>query len=181
MSVFLKQVVFLSDMDIFSHFADFVTVSVHQLIEDGQVTPRQAVNTQKLVVELPREESHGDLACNAAMVLAKQVSMAPRDLAGLLADKLAAHEDIAAVDIAGPGFLNITLKPGVWPAELNAILSAGSVYGQSDIGKELQEQFGYSSVKIQPVPLAYIPTQTGQVAFEPERVRAAVLFKLDLT
>ena len=134
MSVFLKQVLFLSDMDIFSRFADFVTVSVHQLIEGGQVTPRQAVNTEKLVVELPREESHGDLACNAAMVLAKQVSMAPRDLAGLLADKLMAHEDIAAVDIAGPGFLNITLKPGVWPAELTAILSAGSVYGQSDIG-----------------------------------------------
>ena len=121
-------------MDIFSRFADFVTVSVHQLIEDGQVTPRQAVNTEKLTVELPRDESHGDLACNAAMVLAKQVGMAPRDLAGLLADKLAAHEDIAAVDIAGPGFLNITLKPGVWPAELTAILSAGSVYGQSDIG-----------------------------------------------
>ena len=134
MNVFLKQVLFLSDMDIFSRFADFVAVSVHQLIEDGHVTPRQAVNTEKLVVELPREESHGDLACNAAMVLAKQVGMAPRDLAGLLADKLAAHEDIAAVDIAGPGFLNITLKPGVWPAELNAILSAGSVYGQSDIG-----------------------------------------------
>ena len=134
MNVFLKQVLFLSDMDIFSRFADFVTVSVHQLIEDGQVTLRQAVNTEKLVVELPREESHGDLACNAAMVLAKQVGMAPRDLAGLLADKLAAHEDIAAVDIAGPGFLNITLKPGVWPAELTAILSAGSVYGQSDIG-----------------------------------------------
>ena len=134
MNVFLKQVLFLSDMDIFSRFADFVTVSVHQLIEGGQVTPRQAVNTEKLVVELPREESHGDLACNAAMVLAKQVSKAPRDLAGLLAGKLAAHEDIAAIDIAGPGFLNITLKPGVWPAELNAILSAGSVYGQSDIG-----------------------------------------------
>ena len=134
MNVFLKQVLFLSDMDIFSRFADFVAVSVHQLIEDGQVTPRQAVNTEKLVVELPREESHGDLACNAAMVLAKQVSMDPRDLARLLADKLAAHEDIAAVDIAGPGFLNITLKPGVWPSELNAILSAGSVYGQSDIG-----------------------------------------------
>ncbi len=134
MNVFLKQVLFLSDMDIFSRFADFVTVSVHQLIEDGQVTPRQAVNTEKLVVELPREESHGDLACNAAMVLAKQVNMEPRVLAGLLVDKLAAHEDIAAVDIAGPGFLNITLKPGVWPAELTAILLAGSVYGQSDIG-----------------------------------------------
>ena len=78
MNVFLKQVLFSSDMDIFSRFADFVAVSVHQLIEDGQVTPRQAVNTEKLVVELPREESHGDLACNAAVVLAKQVGMAPR-------------------------------------------------------------------------------------------------------
>ena len=76
MNVFLKWVLFLSDMDIFSRFANFVNVSVHQLIEDGLVTPRQAVNTEKLEVELPREESHGDLACNAAMVLAKQVSMA---------------------------------------------------------------------------------------------------------
>ena len=121
-------------MDIFSRFAAFVTASVHELIEDGSLTPRQAVNTEKLVVELPREESHGDLACNAAMILAKQVGMAPRDLAGLLADKLAAHQDIAAVDIAGPGFLNITLKPGVWSAEVSAILAAGLAYGQSDIG-----------------------------------------------
>ena len=121
-------------MDIFSRFAAFVTNSVHELIEDGSLTPPQAVNTEKLVVELPREESHGDLACNAAMILAKQVGMAPRDLAGLLADKLKVHEDIAAVDIAGPGFLNITLKPGVWSAELTAILAKGSTYGQSDIG-----------------------------------------------
>ena len=134
MNAFLKQVLFLSDMDIFSRFAAFVTASVHELIEDGSLTPRQAVNTEKLVVELPREESHGDLACNAAMILAKQVGMAPRDLAGLLADKLAAHQDIAAVDIAGPGFLNITLKPGVWSAEVSAILAAGLAYGQSDIG-----------------------------------------------
>ena len=134
MNVFLKQVLFLSDMDIFSRFAAFATASVHELIEDGSLTPRQAVNTEKLVVELPREESHGDLACNAAMILAKQVGMAPRDLAGLLADKLAAHQDIAAVDIAGPGFLNITLKPGVWSAEVSAILAAGLAYGQSDIG-----------------------------------------------
>ena len=134
MNAFLKQVLFLSDMDIFSRFAAFATASVHELIEDGSLTPRQAVNTEKLVVELPREESHGDLACNAAMILAKQVGMAPRDLAGLLADKLAAHQDIAAVDIAGPGFLNITLKPGVWSAEVSAILAAGLAYGQSDIG-----------------------------------------------
>ena len=134
MNAFLKQVLFLSDMDIFSRFAAFATASVHELIEDGSLTPRQAVNTEKLVVELPREESHGDLACNAAMILAKQVGMAPRDLAGLLADKLAAHQDIAAVDIAGPGFLNITLKPGVWSAEVSAILAAGLDYGQSDIG-----------------------------------------------
>ena len=134
MNAFLKQVLFLSDMDIFSRFADFVTTSVHELIEEGSLSPQQTVNTNKLVVELPRDESHGDLACNAAMVLAKQVGKAPRDLAGLLAEKLKAHDQVAAVDIAGPGFLNITLRPGVWPAELTAILSAGSGYGQSDIG-----------------------------------------------
>ena len=59
MNVFLKQVLFSSDMDIFSRFADFVTVSVHQLIEEGEVTPRQFVNTEKLVVELPRSPVSG--------------------------------------------------------------------------------------------------------------------------
>ena len=121
-------------MDIFSRFAAFATACVHELIEVGHLTPKQPVNTEKLVVELPREESHGDLACNAAMVLAKQVGMAPRDLARLLAEKLGAHDQIKAVDIAGPGFLNITLQSGTWQAEVNAILAAGSDYGQSDIG-----------------------------------------------
>ena len=122
-------------MDIFSRFSAFVTACVHTLIDDGRLTPRQPVNTEKVVVELPREESHGDLACNAAMVLAKQVGMAPRDLAALLAEQLNSHDQIDAVEIAGPGFLNITLKPGIWPAELSAILSDGARYGQSDIGE----------------------------------------------
>ena len=134
MNVFLKQVPFLSDIDIFSRFAAFVTSSVHSLIDEGTLSPRQPVTADKLVVELPREESHGDLACNAAMVLAKQVGMAPRELAALLTEKLNAHDEIEAVDIAGPGFLNITLKPGVWQKELAAILSAGANYGQSDMG-----------------------------------------------
>ena len=101
MNVFLKQGLFLSDHDIFSRFSDFVISTVHQLIADGVLTADQPVNTDKLVVELPRDESHGDLACNAAMVLAKQLSMKPRDLANVLAERLKERNDVASVDIAG--------------------------------------------------------------------------------
>ena len=135
MNVFSKQVLFLSDMDIFSRFAAFITSSVHTLVDEGRLTPAQPLNTDKLVVELPRDESHGDLACNAAMVLAKQAGMAPRDLAGLLTEMLTTHDEVEAVEIAGPGFLNITLKPGIWQRELTAILSAGADYGRSDSGE----------------------------------------------
>ena len=137
MNVFLKQGLFLSDHDIFSRFSDFVISTVHQLIADGVLTADQPVNTDKLVVELPRDESHGDLACNAAMVLAKQLSMKPRDLANVLAERLKERNDVASVDIAGPGFINIFLKSGVWPEELIAILNAAAGYGRSKIGEGL--------------------------------------------
>ena len=135
MNVFLKQGLFLSDIDIFSRFSDFVTSTVHQLIANGVLAADQPVNTDKLVVELPRDESHGDLACNAAMVLAKQLSMKPRDLAAVLAKELEERDDVAVVDIAGPGFINIFLKSGIWPIELTKILNAASEYGRSKIGE----------------------------------------------
>ena len=66
MNVFLKQGLVLSDIDIFSRFSDYVIINVHQLIDDGILYADQPLNTDKLVVELPRDESHGNLACNAA-------------------------------------------------------------------------------------------------------------------
>lgn len=125
----------MSDLDIFSRFSEFVTSTVHQLIADRVLTVNQSVNTDKLVVELPRDESHGDLACNAAMVLAKQLNMKPRDLAAILAEKLKQLDDVAAIDIAGPGFINITLRSGIWQKELTTILKADFKYGRSEFGK----------------------------------------------
>src|SRR5579864_6683391 len=68
----------------------------------------------RVVVEPPRDASHGDMATNAAMVLAKEAKAKPRDLAGAIAGKLRADPLIQKVDIAGPGFINLTLKSSVW-------------------------------------------------------------------
>src|SRR5262245_17628987 len=79
----------------------------------------------RVVVEPPRDASHGDMATNAAMVLAKDAKAKPRDLAEKIAEKLRADDLIAAVEIAGPGFINLTLKPHVWTDELRTMLREG--------------------------------------------------------
>jgi arginyl-tRNA synthetase len=92
------------------------------------------VDLSRVVVEPPRDASHGDMATNAAMVLAKEAKTKPRDLAEAIAGKLRSDELIASVDVAGPGFINLTLKPAAWANELRALLLAGAAYGNSAIG-----------------------------------------------
>jgi len=89
----------------------------------------------RIVVEPPREASHGDMATNAAMVLAKDAGKKPRELAEAIATKLRAEPNVEKVDVAGPGFINLTLKPHVWAEELALALKLGRDYGRSDIGK----------------------------------------------
>src|SRR5450830_338611 len=89
----------------------------------------------RIVVEPPRDPTHGDMATNAAMVLAKDAGKKPRELAEAIAEKLRADDKIAKVDVAGAGFINLTLKPQVWAEELRVVLAAGSDYGRSDTGK----------------------------------------------
>jgi arginyl-tRNA synthetase len=88
----------------------------------------------RVVVEPPRDAGHGDMASNAAMVLAKEAKVKPRDLADQIAAKLRADELIASVDVAGPGFINLTLKPKAWANELRTLLREGASYGRSAIG-----------------------------------------------
>src|ERR1700710_1298902 len=88
----------------------------------------------RVVVEPPRDASHGDMATNAAMVLAKEAKTKPRDLAEQIAAKLRADELIESVDVAGPGFINLTLKASVWAAALRTVLRQGEGYGRSGIG-----------------------------------------------
>ncbi|MGE5166984.1 MAG: arginine--tRNA ligase [Sphingobacteriales bacterium] len=89
----------------------------------------------RIVVEPPRDPSHGDMATNAAMVLAKDAGKKPRELAEGIAAKLRGDEGVASVDVAGPGFINLTLKPNVWIEELRLVLGVGRDYGRSDMGK----------------------------------------------
>src|SRR6202165_4083235 len=88
----------------------------------------------RVVVEPPRDAAHGDMATNAAMVLAKDAKAKPRDLAEQIATKLRADDLIAAVDIAGPGFINLTLKASAWSDALRTVLREGSAYGRSAMG-----------------------------------------------
>jgi arginyl-tRNA synthetase len=90
--------------------------------------------TSGIEVETPRDPTHGDLATNAAMVLAKPARMKPRDIADKLQAKLAGAEGVEAVSVAGPGFLNLTLKPEVWHGLVRAILDVGADYGRSGVG-----------------------------------------------
>jgi arginyl-tRNA synthetase len=91
-------------------------------------------DVSRVVVEPPKDPTHGDMATNAAMVLAREARTKPRDLAEKIAKRLRADDLIAAADVAGPGFINITLKPAVWADTLRAVLRQGNSYGESAIG-----------------------------------------------
>src|ERR1700749_3312852 len=93
-----------------------------------------AADQSRVVVELPRDPSHGDMATNAAMVLAKDAGRKPRELAEAIAEKLRADAVVAKVDVAGPGFINLTLKPTAWIAALRGAVQSGAQYGASDSG-----------------------------------------------
>ncbi|MDR5651721.1 arginine--tRNA ligase [Ruixingdingia sedimenti] len=87
-----------------------------------------------VTVEPPRDAAHGDMATNAAMVLAKPAGLPPRTIAEALAGRLAADPRIASAEVAGPGFLNLRLAPGVWQGLVRAVLTAGAGYGRSALG-----------------------------------------------
>jgi arginyl-tRNA synthetase len=95
----------------------------------------------RVVVEPPRDASHGDMATNAAMVLAKDAKAKPRDLAGRIAEKLRADSLIEKADVAGPGFINLTLTATVWAEVLRAILREGSAYGRSHAGGKVNVEY----------------------------------------
>ena len=107
----------------------------------GELT---SAETPSYVVEVPREEGHGDLATNVAMTLARAEKKAPRAVADILARRLTAVDDLVArVEIAGPGFLNVTFTDAAWRSRLLEILGAGDAYGHSDAGagKRVQVEF----------------------------------------
>ena len=93
------------------------------------------LDQSRVLVEPPREPAHGDMATNAAMVLAKDAGKKPRELAEAIADRLRADALIDKVEVAGPGFINLTLDRSVWIGALRAAIAAGPEFGRSDLGR----------------------------------------------
>ena len=119
-------------MNVYAIFADHVREAVAALVAEGQITGRP--DLARVVVEPPRDPSHGDLATNAAMVLAKEAGAKPRELAERIAGRLRAVPFVAKVEVAGPGFINLALEPGFWPKVLLAVLGEGVDFGRSSLG-----------------------------------------------
>src|SRR4051812_47030358 len=120
--------------NLFAVLLDRVRAANEVLVADG-VLPA-GIDQSRVVVEPPRDASHGDMATNAAMVLAKDAGKKPRELADALAAKLRADPMVAKVDVAGPGFINLTLKPEAWSEALRAAITAGPAYGRSALGRD---------------------------------------------
>jgi arginyl-tRNA synthetase len=120
-------------MDVFAGFHGRVLAAVQQLKHDGVVPPEASV--EGITLEPPKDASHGDLATNVAMVLAKAAGEKPRALAERIVPLLASDPHIDKVEIAGPGFINLTLTFAFWPSVLRMVLEQGASYGRSAIGK----------------------------------------------
>ena len=130
-------------MNIFTLFdAEFETI-VASLQRAGSLT--SGIDVSRVVFELPRDASHGDLACNAAMVLAKQAGMKPRDLAEMLTSALAVIDGVTDVEIAGPGFLNLRVEARLWAMEIDAVIAAGTDYGRNASGAGMPVNVEYVS------------------------------------
>jgi arginyl-tRNA synthetase len=123
----------MSDANVFAVVLDKVRAANQALAAAG-VLP-SGIDQSRIVIEPPRDAAHGDMATNAAMVLAKGAGKKPRELAELIGARLRADDLIAKVDVAGPGFINITLKPSAWVEALRAVLRGGPGYGRGTVGK----------------------------------------------
>ncbi|PZN92171.1 MAG: arginine--tRNA ligase [Alphaproteobacteria bacterium] len=130
-------------MSLYQRFSAHVADALAALTAAGDLPA--GLDTRAVTVEPPRDPTHGDLATNAAMVLARPSGMKPRDIAIMLAQKLARLPDIEAAEVAGPGFINLTLRPDVWRAELRHIAAEASDYGRSTMGADHRVNVEYVS------------------------------------
>lgn len=118
--------------DLFAHFRFVVAAEIDALMRAGDLPV--GLDLSRIGVEPPRDPAHGDVATNAAMVLAKTAGMAPRAFAEKLAARLKNEADIVAAEVAGPGFINLRIADSFWQARLSEILAARTAYGDSGMG-----------------------------------------------
>ena len=120
-------------MNLFSDIRALVIEALGQMTGAGQLPA--GLDMTSVAVEPPRDAAHGDMATNAAMVLAKPAGLNPRAIAEALAARLAADPRITMAEVAGPGFLNLRLAPAAWQAILRGALTGGRNFGRSDMGQ----------------------------------------------
>ena len=119
-------------MNLFTHVREILIDILHDLSTQG-ILPADTDFSQ-ITVEPPKDSRHGDMATNAAMVLSKSVEIKPRELAKIISDSLSQNEIVLSVDIAGPGFINISLSEACWHSLLSSVILNGINFGRSNIG-----------------------------------------------
>ena len=130
-------------MNLFAEIRSLVIDSLQQMQAQGDLP--DGLSFDAVTVEPPRDAAHGDMATNAAMVLAKPSSCKPRDIAQRLATLLSADPRLASVEVAGPGFLNLRLASTLWADVLRAILADPSGYGRATVGAGIKVNVEYVS------------------------------------
>ncbi len=130
-------------LTLYVRFAAHMDALLDGMIASGELPAD--INRKAVTVEPPRDASHGDLATNAAMVLAKPAGLNPRALAEKIATRLEALEEVESVSIAGPGFINMSLTAATWAQELRAIEQMGADYGRSASGSGVTVNVEYVS------------------------------------
>jgi arginyl-tRNA synthetase len=130
-------------MNLFGYFQSVVRAELDAMVAAGELPA--GLDFSRVNAEPPRDASHGDVATNAAMVVAKPAGLSPRALADKLLYRLAKNDDVLSVAVAGPGFINLKLKETFWPKILASIIAKGETYGHSDIGQGIKTNVEYVS------------------------------------
>ena len=130
-------------MNLFGYFQAAVRDELSAMMSAGELPA--GLDLSRVTAEPPRDATHGDVATNAAMVVAKPAGILPKVLAENLARRLAKQADVESAEVAGPGFINMRLKENFWPKVLDAVLARGDSYGNSDLGKNKKTNVEYVS------------------------------------
>ena len=132
---------------LYAQFAAHVADALDALVASGALPA--GLNRGAVTVEPPRDLAHGDLATNAAMVLARPAGTNPRALAEALVAELTKLDTVTEASVAGPGFINLRLSPAAWLAELRAVAALGADYGKSKLGAGARVNlFTYRSTRL---------------------------------
>jgi arginyl-tRNA synthetase len=130
-------------MNLFDDIRGLVLDALGQMQAEGALPA--ALDFGNVAVEPPRDPAHGDMATNAAMVLAKPAGLKPRDIAAALAARLGADARIDSAEVAGPGFLNLRLAPALWHDVVRAALRQGAEFGRATLGQGQRVNVEYVS------------------------------------